>query len=110
MSKKRNRRQFLEESMFAAAAAVAASATPQLLRADEPQSSSPNAKLNVAIVGVRGRGGSHISALAGRKDTEVRYICDVDSAVGNKRVGEIEKRQGSRPTYIEDIRALLEKP
>jgi len=104
---KRNRRQFLEDSMFAAAAAVAA---PQLLSADEqPQSSSPNERLGVAIVGVRGRGGSHIGAFAGRKDTEVRYICDVDSAIGNQRAEEIAKRQGRKPIFVEDIRLLLER-
>ncbi len=106
----RSRRKFLEESMLAAAAAVAASATPNLLAADEePQSKSPNEKLGVAVVGVRGRGGSHIGAFAGRRDTEILYICDADKDIGSKRAVEVGKRQlGRVPTFEEDIRKVLE--
>ena len=90
MSKK-NRRQFLEDSMFAAAAAVAAGSTGRLLHAQEEGSGSANERLNVAVVGVNGRGGTHIGAFAGRKDTIITHICDVDHKIGNKRVEEIGK-------------------
>lgn len=107
---KRNRRQFLEDSMFAAAAAaVTAGSTGHLLAGDvEPQSKSPNERLNVAVVGSKGRGGSHIGAFAGRKDTVITYICDVDTDIGNNRVNEIEKRQGVKPKFEHDIRRVLE--
>ncbi|MCA9219603.1 MAG: Gfo/Idh/MocA family oxidoreductase, partial [Planctomycetales bacterium] len=108
MSKNRNRREFLEESMFAAAAAVAASSAGTLIAAEESQSKSPNEKLGVAVIGVRGRGGSHIGAFAGRKDTEILYICDADSQIGNNRAEEVGKRQGSKPKFEEDIRKVLE--
>lgn len=104
----RTRRQFLEDSMFAAAAAVAASSTGQLFAEEEKQSSSPSERLNVAVVGVRGRGGSHIGAFAGRKDTRITYICDADSEVGERRATEIAKRQGSAPTFEKDLRKVLE--
>jgi predicted dehydrogenase len=106
----RSRRQFLEDSMFAAAAAVAAGTAPQLLAAEEePQSKSPNERLGVAVVGVRGRGGSHIGAFAGRRDTEILYVCDVDEEVGNRRSTEIGKRQGGRvPQFEVDLRKVLE--
>lgn len=106
---KQNRRQFLEDSMFAAAAAVAASSTPALFAADAPQSSSPNEKLGVAVVGVKGRGGSHIGAFAGRKDTEILYVVDVDREIGPNRCKEIGKRQaGLEPKFVEDLRAALD--
>ena len=107
---KRNRRQFLEDSMFAAAAAaVTAGSTDHLIAGDvEPQSKSPNERLNVAVVGSKGRGGSHIGAFAGRKDTVITYICDVDTDIGNNRVNEIEKRQGVKPKFEHDIRRVLE--
>jgi len=109
MSRSRNRRQFLEDSMFAAAAAAAAGSPARLLFADdEPQSKSPNERLNVAVVGTKGRGGSHIGAFAGRKDTVITYAVDVDSKIGNGRVAEIEKRQGVRPKWVEDIRQALD--
>jgi predicted dehydrogenase len=95
--------------MFAAAAAAAAgSAGPLLAQEDEPQSSSPNERLHVVVMGVNGRGGSHISEFAGRKDTEITHICDVDSAIGPARAKEIAKRQGREPQFEQDIRRILE--
>lgn len=108
MSKK-NRRQFLEDSMFAAAAAVAAGSAGNLLAEEAKQSSSPGERLNVAVVGVKGRGGSHIAAFAGRKDTQITYVCDVDSDIGGKRVNEITKRQGGlEPKLVADLRKVLD--
>jgi predicted dehydrogenase len=93
--------------MFAAAGAVALGPATEIFAAEE-QTKSPNGKLGVAVVGVRGRGGSHIGAFAGRKDTEVLYICDPDNEVGNRRAGEVAKRQGRKPKFVEDIRKVLE--
>lgn len=105
---KRTRRQFLEDSMFAAAAAVAASSSTKSLANDE-QSSSPNAQLNVAVVGVRGRGKSHIGAFSGRKDTRVACIVDVDAEVGRERVAEVKKRQGgAAPRFVTDMREAFD--
>ena len=96
--RKRNRREFLQDSMLAAAAAAVPSSA--LFAEEEKQSKSPNERLGVAIVGVNGRGGSHISAFAGRKDAEITYICDVDQKKGPQRCEEIGKRQdGREPTF-----------
>jgi len=109
MSSRRNRRQFLEDSMFAAAAAAAASAPSGFLFGqDEPQSKSANERLNVAVVGTKGRGGSHIGAFAGRKDTIITHAVDVDSKIGNSRCEEIEKRQGVKPKWVEDLRQVFD--
>lgn len=106
---RRNRRQFLEDSMFAAAAAAMAGSAGHLTAADvQPQSKSANEKLNVAVVGVNGRGGSHYGFFAARQDTMVSYVVDVDREKGNNRAGEIEKRQGVRPKFVEDIRKMLD--
>ncbi|MFV1965434.1 MAG: Gfo/Idh/MocA family protein [Pirellulaceae bacterium] len=105
---KRNRRQFMEESMMATAAAVAASSTGTLFADEERPSHSPNEKLGVAVVGVRGRGKSHLGAFAGRRDTEVLYVCDADRRVGGTRVEQVAKRQGRRPRFYEDLRRVLE--
>ena len=105
---KRNRRQFLEESMLATAAAVAANSAGKVFGEDQPQSRSPNERLNVVVVGVNGRGGSHIGAFAGRKDTVITHICDVDQNVGGKKALEVGKRQGVVPKFEEDIRRVLD--
>ncbi|HAN97821.1 MAG TPA: gfo/Idh/MocA family oxidoreductase [Planctomycetaceae bacterium] len=107
---RRTRRQFLEDSMFAAAtaAAVAGSASP-LMGSNRPGSKSPNERLNVAVIGVKGRGNSHIGAFAGRNDTQVTWIVDADREVGAIRVEEVEKRQnGVRPKFTTDLREMLE--
>jgi predicted dehydrogenase len=109
----RNRREFLEDSMFATAAALAAtSATPLL--AKEKKKTGANDRLRVAVLGVHGRGNSHIGgfALRGDKgDTEVVAICDVDEKVGNKRAEEVAKRQnGRKPKYIQDLRRVFDDP
>ena len=103
---KKTRRQFIEDSMFATAAAVTAGTSVQ---ASGSESSSPNERLNVAVIGVRGRGNSHLSAFASRKDTEVTWICDTDRDIGAKRAKEVAKRQsGAEPRFATDIRTILD--
>ncbi len=103
----RTRRRFLEDSLMAAAAAAIAPAA-MATAAEDKQSSSPSEKLAVAVVGVRGRGNSHIGAFVNRKDTEITIICDADKAVGEKRADEIAKKQGRRPKFVQDLREALE--
>ena len=55
---KQSRREFLENSMFAAVAATAAGSVVPSLRAAE--SSSPNEKLRVCVIGTRGQGNAHL--------------------------------------------------
>jgi predicted dehydrogenase len=105
-----SRRRFLEDSMLAAAAAVAAGGVGTA-RAEDltgTQSTSPNEKLGVACVGVNGQGKSHLGAYSSRKDTEVLYVCDVDENVGRARVKEVAERQGREPKYVQDLRQLFD--
>lgn len=113
----RTRRQFLEDSMFAAAAAVAASST-NLLADDRARSKSPNERLSLAIVGVgtpdRGRSKAHVENFCKRggnklrEDVEVTYIVDPDLANANFRADEVAKIQGRRPKVIQDMRKAFE--
>jgi predicted dehydrogenase len=104
-----SRRRFLEDSVLAAAV-VAAGPLPlaRTLAAEEKSSSSPNEKLLVAVVGVRGRGGEHLQAFANRKDTEVAYIVDADEKVGNQRADAVAKLQKRRPKFVSDMRSAFE--
>jgi predicted dehydrogenase len=65
-----HRREFLKES--AAAAAIASFAAPGLVK-----TRSPNEKLNIAVIGVAGRGEAQLSAA---KQENVVALCDVDSS------------------------------
>ena len=110
-----SRRQFLEDSMFAAAAAAAAgtalSGNARQALADRPaRTKSANEKLSVACVGVKGRGASHIGAYAGREDTEITYICDADEAVGQGRAEGVAGSQGIKPKFVRDMREVFDDP
>ena len=104
-----SRREFLEQSMFAAASAAALGSSIPHLSAAEKQSSSPNEKLRVALLGVNGRGQSHLNAFTGRKDTEVVAIVDPDESVGmTKGVGNVYKKTNKKPTYYKDLRKAFD--
>ena len=100
---KTTRRRFLEDSLLAAAAVAAAPAV-RSYAAD----AGPNDKLAVAVVGVNGRGSSHLAAFADRGDTEVVIVCDADEKVGQKRCDDVERRQGRRPKFVRDMRKAFE--
>ena len=99
---KLSRRRFLEQSMFATAAA-AVPATPTFAFASPHRSVSPNDLIRVGVIGVRGRGRAHVGAFKQSPDTEVVAICDPDEGV-------IEGAMNAVPnaTYYRDIRKLLE--
>ncbi|MSR56546.1 MAG: Gfo/Idh/MocA family oxidoreductase [Planctomycetaceae bacterium] len=112
---KPTRREFLENSLFAAAAAAMVGGNAsRAARADEAaeadkQSTSPSERLRVAVVGVRGRGTEHVGKFTGRKDTEVVAICDVDGYFAYKNgLLAVENATGKRPAIYQDIRKLLE--
>ena len=108
-----NRRQFLEDSMVAAAAAAAAAAlgagvgATELFADSNKPSTSPNERLKCAVIGVNGRGGEHIKEWSRRPDVEIAYICDVDTKVGHRRCDEIAKKH-PKPKYVRDLRKMLD--
>ena len=97
---RQSRRSFVKNSSLASAALAA----PGILRAG----TSPNDKIGACVVGVNGRGGSHIQAWLGDSRTEIVAIVDVDEDVGNRRCSAIEEKQGTRPTLYTDMRKAFE--
>lgn len=91
-----NRRRFLGTSILAGAGALA---MPAVLRP-----AFPNSILGVAVVGVRGRGGSHLDAFVRDKRTEVRFIVEVDEKVAAQRREQVAKKQGRAPKVVRDMR------
>jgi predicted dehydrogenase len=106
----RTRRQFLEDSMFAAAAAVVAAPAASAFAAEKAPSDSPNEKLGVAVVGCGGRGGDHLNAFISRPDTEVLYVVDVDDNTGKRRAKMVADKQGREPKVITDMRVAFDDP
>lgn len=109
-----NRRRFLEDSLFAVAAAGAAVAgmeCGQPLFAQE-KGTSANEKLGVAVIGIGGRGGSHVSSFANDSRTTILYLCDPDEKINSasRMDGVTEKQAGIAPKFITDMRKAFDDP
>ncbi len=105
MSDSIGRRDFLRTASAAGAGLAATSAfpAPALL-----SSRSPNEKLGVAVMGLNGRGMVHAHNFATLRDTELRYLCDVDSKVLARARSTVEKDTAARPQAIGDFRRALD--
>ena len=101
-----SRREFLEQSMFATAALSLAGST-RTFAADGDVAPAGD-KLRVAVVGVKGRGGSHLQGFGSREDCEIAALVDVDETIINARADEIEKKTGKRPALYTDMRKCFE--
>jgi predicted dehydrogenase len=69
---------------------------------------SPNDRIRMAVVGVRGRGRDHIANFGARKDCEIAAVCDIDNAQSARAVQLVDEVQGARPKVYQDLRRLLE--
>jgi predicted dehydrogenase len=107
---RQTRRDFLEQSLFAAAAASLAGIPSAATADDSPKKKSPNERLRVACVGVGGRGGEHIREFGRHPHCELVAVVDVDEAHGNRRVESIKSWLKQTPKYYRDIRKMLEDP
>jgi predicted dehydrogenase len=104
-----NRRNFLKSSAGAAAGLAAA---PKAKAANIlPNQASPNDRIRVAIVGLRGRGRSLMKAfhkLELKGQCEVVTLCDCDENVLSERVPAYESEAGKKVQTCKDMRYIME--
>lgn len=67
-----------------------------------------NGDIRVGVVGVNGRGNSHLSAFTEMDGVRVTAICDIDEGVLNARVVKMSEKQGIRVKGYRDMRAMFE--
>ena len=106
-----DRREFLQRSAILSAAAAAGVGIDRSVRAaDAPAKvkGSVNDRLRVAVVGVHGRGMSHVNGFANKNNCEVVTICDCDEGVIKNAMETVKKTQGEAPKFEKDIRKVLE--
>src|SRR5690348_15004901 len=95
-----NRRNFLKNTALAGAAL----SLPTRVRA---AAEGANSDIRIAVVGFHGRGQSHISAYSSIKGVRIVALCDVDSAVLEKGVAQLQKKNIEAKPF-KDIRKLLD--
>lgn len=102
-----NRRQFLDRSKQTGLGL----ATGMTILADAASvRAAPAAdRINLAMVGVRGRGNSLAAGFLERDDCVIGYVCDVETALFESRSKSYAERQGGRvPECVQDFRRALD--
>lgn len=94
------RRSFLQTS---AGAVAATSLLSNTARADV------NGKIRVAVLGVNGRGRTHIKAVGDVEGADVVLLCDPDEQVLAKRAAEFEKKYGRKVETETDMRKVFNR-
>ncbi len=68
-----------------------------------------NDKLKVAVLGIRGRGKSHLNGFMDQENVEVATICDIDENLFEDRLKEFfDDRSLKRPKVETDLRNVME--
>jgi len=67
-----------------------------------------NDTIRIAVVGIHGRGSSHIDAYARMKGVQVVYLVDPDTRLFAARTKDVERLAGNKPECVEDVRKVLE--
>ncbi len=73
-----------------------------------PGGDSPNDRITVCVMGIRGRGGALLNAFASQPDVDVKYVCDLDLSALASRIEQVKERTGKRPEGITDYREALD--
>jgi len=94
--KPNHRRNFLRT---AAGAIVATPAFPVL---------GANDRVNLAVVGIGGRGRDHIDGFAKLSQCRIAAVCDVDQAGRERGMAQVERLVGYKPGQYTDMRRLFE--
>jgi predicted dehydrogenase len=107
MSKKElSRRDFLSHSTKTAASVAAVGA---VLGSTIPKTVlGANDRINIAVVGINGRGRNHYEEWCKIPGVFVKTLCDPDSRLFPERVADVEKMQGKKPQTVTDMRKVLE--
>ena len=71
---------------------------------------SANEQVNIAVVGLRGRGRAHYRNFCRIPGVKVTAVCDIDERLFPQTVSDIEERCGKKPKTYNDFRKLLENP
>ncbi|NIA29157.1 MAG: Gfo/Idh/MocA family oxidoreductase, partial [Actinobacteria bacterium] len=97
-----NRRTFMKGTASVAAVAVAA---PIII---PKRSFGANDKIRIAVLGVHGRGKSHIKGFQALDGVDVVTLCDPDLNVANDRAKQFKETYGQKVKVEQDLRKVLD--
>lgn len=86
------------------AAVLGAAATTRTARV----SASPNERVIVAVIGVRGMGHSHVQSFASLPGSAVATVCDVDENILARAAKTVRDVSSTEPKQVADFRRVLD--
>jgi len=112
-SKKISRREFLDRSTRTAAGVLAAGALAscagqKIVYAPKSRVIGANERINMAVIGIRGRGRGHIEEFAKIPNVRVKTLCDIDERLYAYRVKKAADIQGYTPGTEYDLRRVFD--
>jgi predicted dehydrogenase len=108
-----DRRQFLQDTAALAASitafqATTARAADEAATKEDTKKPGANDIINVAVIGVRGRGMEHVRAYNDLDEARITTICDVDRNVIGRAMKSVTSANGSEPKFVQDLRRVLD--
>jgi predicted dehydrogenase len=104
MNNEKSRRSFIKKSAIAGSVALVA---PTIL----PSSVfGANDRINAAVLGVNGRGKSHIKSLMNQKNVQVTTLCDPDMNLLKERQKNFKEAYGKDVALEQDLRRVMDDP
>ncbi len=98
-----SRRDFLKATGTGLAAFTAAGVVPRHVLA-------ANDTIHLAVIGIRGQGGSHVNGFAAMENVRIKTIVDVDANLFPARLREIDEKYGYEPSTESDMRRVFDDP
>src|SRR4051812_20954903 len=71
-------------------------------------SAAADRKVVLGVIGTGGMGTNHLKLLAGRKDVELAYVCDVDQKRLAAAAKIVESGSKKTPKAVKDLRTVLD--
>jgi predicted dehydrogenase len=66
-----------------------------------------NDRVNVAVIGLGGRGRAHMSEYSQLPEAHIAGLCDIDQAARERGVAFVEKATGEKPKEFDDMRKVF---
>jgi predicted dehydrogenase len=96
-----SRRNFIKKSVIASAIVT----IPTIIPA---HAYGANDRINAAVLGLNGRGKSHIEGLMAQKNVQITTLVDPDLNIAGERAKEFEKKYGLKVSIVQDMRKAFD--